>query len=424
MAYRRSSKKKETYWKKLGPGLVTGAADDDPSGIATYSQAGAQYRFDMLWLALFTFPFMLVAQEMCARIGLVTGKGLAANIRDHFSRTALIVCVALLVIANSFNIGADLAAMSQSIELIFPNAPYLPVVVLFGLGSLFLEIFMSYRTYAKYLKYLTLALFAYVITALLVDINWAEVLFKTFVPSIVTSREAVLLVAAILGTTISPYLFFWQPAQEMEEEIAEGRGSLVLREGATVGEIRAMRIDVASGMFFSNLIMFFIIAACGATLHAAGIFEITSAADAARALAPLAGGYAGHLFTLGIVGTGLLAIPVLAGSSAYAVAEALRSREGLSTKWYQARVFYGVIVLSVGFAIGINASGIDPFASLIYAAVGNAIVAPVILFFVMRLAASEKVMGKWKNSFLINVAGWLLVLLMGASSIAAIVALA
>lgn len=421
----------EKYWKRLGPGLVTGASDDDPSGIATYSQAGASKGFGFLWLSLFTFPLMAVVQEMCARIGLVTGQGLASNIRRHYSRPILYVCTLLLLFANIFNIGADLGAMAKGIQLIWPNFHFGTLVISLGVVGLLLEIFLSYAVYARYLKYLAIVLLSYVLSAMFVQIDWTVALSSLVMPSFDFSKDGMLLLCAILGTTISPYLFFWQTSQEVEEEILHGRNGLGLTDRAVDGaesananiagadiipttdqEIKDMRVDVWSGMFISNLVMFFIIAVCGATLYASGITNIQTAADAALALRPFAGDFSYILFAIGIIGTGMLAIPVLAGSSAYAVSESLGWKFGLYRKLKEARAFYGIIILSTLVGVALNFLGIDPMKALIYSAVANGIVAPVILFFVVSLSGREDVMREKKNSQLANMLGWAVVLLM------------
>jgi Mn2+/Fe2+ NRAMP family transporter len=383
-------------WKELGPGLVTGAADDDPSGIATYSQTGAQYGFSYLWLAPITYPLMAVVQEMCARIGLVTGRGLAENIRREYPRPVLWFVVALLLVANTFNIGADIVAMSAAMQLFLP-IPTAPLVVLFALLSLMLQIFVPYQSYARYLKYLTFALFSYVITGLLIGLDWGDVLRHAVTPTIVMSRDSMLLICGILGTTISPYLFFWQSSQEVEEEIVQGKTTIEEREGATHEDIREMRVDVWSG-----------------------ITDIRTAADAAAALAPLAGKWASVLFTIGILGTGFLAIPVLAGSSAYAVAETMHWHEGLFNKFREAIGFYGVIACSMAVALFLGTVGIDPMKALLYAAVANGLVAPVMLFFVVRLASDGSIMGDWVSSTRARAAGWVSVSVMVVAGVATI----
>ncbi len=413
----------EEYWANLGPGLITGASDDDPSGIATYSQAGAQYGFRLIWLSLFMYPFMSTVQEMCARIGVVSGKGLAANIRQHFPRSALYAATFLLLVANTLNIAADLGAMSASTRLLFPGARFELLVVLFALISLFLQIFTTYARYAKILKYLALALLSYVFVAFIVVHDWGQVFAHLVVPTLTFSKDQIFLVAAILGTTISPYLFFWQTSQEVEEGILHGQTSVAKRrQDASPGGIRRMRIDVWSGMFVSEVIAFFIFAACAGTLFMAGNTHIATAAQAAAALKPF-GELAYLIFTLGILGTGLLAIPVLAGSTAYAIAESFGWKYGLYRKLKQAYAFYGVIIISMGVGVLANFMHLDPIRGLIWAAVANGVIAPVILFFVVRIAANRRIMGDYASGLLANIVGWLTIALMALSGAAAIVSL-
>jgi NRAMP (natural resistance-associated macrophage protein)-like metal ion transporter len=412
------------YWKTLGPGLITGAADDDPSGIATYSQMGAARGFGLIWLSLFSFPLMAVIQEMCARIGLVTGVGLAANIKKYYSRKILYLCTALLLLANVFNIGADLGAMAKGTELIFPAISFTFLIFLFAVFSLFLQIFISYKKYAKYLKYLTFILFAYVISAFCVKINWGEVLKSTIIPNFHFSKDMIILVCAALGTTISPYLFFWQSSQEVEEQVLRGEKTVdTRRANNTPRDMRNMRIDVWSGMFISNLIMFFIIAACAATLFAHGINNIATASDAALALRPFAGNFAFILFALGILGTGLLAIPVLAGAASYAISESFGWKTGLYRKLKQATAFYGVIIIAMILGIVLNFVGLNPIKALIYSAVLNGIISPFMIFFIVHLSGDENVMGNFKNKKIGNFFGWLtfvLISLVGAGAIISI----
>lgn len=410
------------YWRSLGPGLTTGAADDDPSGIATYSQAGAHYGFQLIWLSLFTFPLMAIVQEMCARIGLVTGRGLAGNIRIHYPKWILYTCTILLFSANTLNLGADLGAMAKATQLLFPDFQFGPVVIGFAIITLLIQIFTTYAKYAKFLKWLALVLLAYVFSALLIPIDWGKVLTSTLIPSIAFSKDQIILICAILGTTISPYLFFWQTSQEVEEEILSGKITIKLRqEETTDGEIKKMRIDVWSGMFLSNLIMFFIIAACAATLYVHGIYNIQTAADAAKALRPLAGDRAYLLFALGIIGTGLLAVPVLAGSASYALSESLKWKLGLYRKLREAYAFYGVIILSMTIGLLINFIGIDPIKALIYAAVANGMIAPIILILIIQISSNKKVMGKRVNNKLTILLGWLITLAMIAAGVATLI---
>ncbi len=416
-------RKARQYWKILGPGLTTGAADDDPSGIATYSQTGAQYGFQLLWMAAYSFPLMALIQEMCARIGLVTGRGLAANIRHRYPRWVLHICTLLLVGANTFNIGADLGSMAQATQLLLPQVNYFILIIFFTFIILGLLIFSSYQHYARILKWLALILLSYVLSAFLVHPDWGMIARYSFVPSITFSKNQLILICAILGTTISPYLFFWQTSQEVEELIEKGQTTLKLRQGATDGDIRQMRIDVWSGMFFSNLIMFFIIVACAAVLNTHGITTITSAADAASALKPLAGNAASLLFTFGIIGTGFLAIPVLAGSSSYALAESFGWRSGLDLKLNKAFAFYGVIIISVVLGFLMNLIGIDPIKALIYSAVANGVVAPVMLAFVILISSDRKIMKEHVNSRGTMAIGWIITAIMVIAGIAAVTAI-
>ncbi|MDO8593602.1 MAG: divalent metal cation transporter [bacterium] len=413
----------EEYWDTLGPGLTTGAADDDPSGIATYSQAGAKYGLQLIWLSLFTYPFMATVQEMCARIGLVSGQGLAANIRREYSTRALYTVTALLFLANVFNIAADLGAMAAASRLILPSVDLELFVILFAIVSLVLQIFTTYARYAKYLKYLALALLSYAVVAFSVNLDWGDVLYHTFVPSITFSKDQIFLICAILGTTISPYLFFWQTSQEVEEKILKGETTVEARKEQMNGHsLRRMRTDVWSGMFFSNLVAFFIIAAVSGTLYASGVTDIATADQAAMALKPF-GEFAFLLFALGIVGTGLLAVPVLAGSAAYAIAESFGWKHGLHLKLRQAYAFYGVIVVAMFIGIVANLMHLDPIKGLIYAAVVNGIIAPFVLFFVVRLSGDKKLMGKYASRPHTSFIGWFTIAVMSISGLAAIATL-
>lgn len=416
--------KTKEFWHSLGPGLTTGASDDDPSGIATYSQAGAKYGFQLLWMALITFPMMAVVQEMCARIGLVTGRGLAGNIRLHFSKKILYVCTFLLFSANAVNIGADLGAMAEAARLLRPELGYFTMVIVFALFSLVMQIYTPYEKYAKYLKWLALILFTYIFAAMLADINWNEAIKATLTPTIVFEKEQLLLICAILGTTISPYLFFWQTSQEVEEQILQGKTSVSQRRGASETEVKKMRADVWTGMLLSNVVMFFIIAACGAVLFSQGITDINTAAEAATALEPFAGELSELLFAVGIIGTGLLAIPVLAGSSSYAVSESLKWRgSGLNKTLKQAHAFYGIIIISVLIGLAINFIGIDPIDALIYSAVFNGLVSPVVLALIVLMSSNKKIMGDWTNKKSTTAFGWGVTGIMAMAGLAAIYAL-
>ncbi|MFA6909368.1 MAG: divalent metal cation transporter, partial [Patescibacteria group bacterium] len=365
------------FLKAIGPGFITGASDDDPSGIATYSQAGAQFGYGQLWTALFSFPFMTAVQEMCGRIGMVTGHGLSGVIRSHYSRKLLFVVITLVLIANIFNIGADLGAMAASGSLLVrvPFAVWIGVVTIV---TILLEVLIPYRVYAKFLKYLTFTLFAYVLTAFIVKQDWHEVTLHTLVPQLAFTKEYFMSLVAILGTTISPYLFFWQADEEVEEEILHhklrtpGKGIPKI----TNRDIREMRHDTILGMFFSNAVMFFIMLTSASTLGAHGILNISSASQAAEALRPLGGDVAFLLFAFGIIGTGLLAVPILAGSASYALSEGLQWKVGLSKTFSQAKGFYGIIIVATAIGFIMNFLNIPPFRMLYYAAILNGVCAP------------------------------------------------
>lgn len=413
-------RKAKNYWYLLGPGLTTGASDDDPSGIATYSQAGAQYGFSLLWLSAFTFPLMAVVQEMCARIGLVTGRGLAGNIRVHFGRKVLYFSTMCLFAANTFNIGADIGAMANAVQLIRPGSSFTLLVIGFTFFILLMQVYTPYIRYARYLKWLALVLLAYILSAILAHPNWSVVLKHAIIPHMAFNKDALLIICAVLGTTITPYLFFWQTSQEIEEEIAIGQTTIKKRQGSSKDQIKKMRIDIWSGMFLSNVVMFFIIAACASVLFTHGIANISTASQAAEALRPFAGNASYWLFAIGILGMGLLAIPVMAGSSAYAISESLGKRQGLNNKLKQGYSFYGVIIISMLVGLSLNFIDLNPIKALIYAAVLNGIVAPIIITLILLLARNTNVMGEWKNSRLSSGLGWAATLLMGMSGIAAI----
>lgn len=416
----RPVKKTKEYWNVLGPGLTTGASDDDPSGIATYSQTGAQYGFQLLWLSVVTFPLMAIVQEMCARIGLVTGRGLAGNIREHFSKKVLFFCTMLLFAANAFNIGADLGAMAKAVQLIRPEFSYSLLVVGFVIVMLLMQIFMPYARYAKYLKWLAMVLLAYVASALVAHLNWADIAKHAIKPSIDFSRDQLLLICAILGTTISPYLFFWQTSQEVEDEIMAGKTTIAERQVTKKPDVHNMRVDVWSGMLLSNVVMFFIIAACGAILFSQGITQIHTSAEAAEALRPIAGNATYYLFATGIIGTGLLAIPVLAGSSSYAVSESFKWREGLYRKFHQAQAFYTVLIVSMLIGLSMNFIGLDPIKALIYSAIANGIVAPVVLTLIVIISSNKRIMGEWVNRRTTTWIGWMITGVMALAGLAAI----
>jgi NRAMP (natural resistance-associated macrophage protein)-like metal ion transporter len=408
------------FLTQLGPGLITGAADDDPSGISTYSVAGAAFGYLPLWTALFSFPLMTAVQLMCARLGLVTGLGLAGVIRARYSRWILWGSCALLVIANVINIAADLGGMAEAARMV-TGAPVALMVPVFGLTIVSLLAWSSYRTIARVFKWLTLVLLAYVVTAFVARVDWRLAVRATIVPHIEWSRAFFSVLVAILGTTISPYLFFWQAAQEVEEERAMGRDRSH-RRGATAEELGACGTDVATGMFASNAIMFFIIMTTAATLHAHGKTSIATAQEAAEALRPLAGAGAYWLFTLGLIGTGMLAVPVLAGSCAYAITEAAAWRGSLDRKPGLAKKFYAVLVMAMVLGVGLNYAGLNAIKLLFTTAVINGVLAPPLILIVLLLTGDRAVMGDAVNSRLVAVLGWITFAVMTAAAIGLVVA--
>jgi NRAMP (natural resistance-associated macrophage protein)-like metal ion transporter len=391
----------------LGPGLITGASDDDPSGIATYSQAGAQFGYSMTWLMLFTWPLMAAIQEISARIGRVTGKGIAANLREHYSVWLLRPIVTLLLIANFINLGADLGAMGDALRLLIggPRGLY---VILFAAACTTLEIFSSYDRYVKILKWMTLSLFAYVATALIVRVPWGEVAYNTLVPQMSWRTDYIVVIVAVLGTTISPYLFFWQASEEAEEErIDPAAHPLTEAPREARREIRRIEVDTYVGMGLSNLVAFFIIVTTAATLHANGVTDVQTSEQAAEALRPIAGEFAFIVFALGILGTGLLAVPVLAGSSAYALAEAMQWTAGLSRSPYEAKRFYATIVGGTVIGVGINFVNLDPIKALFWTAVINGVVAVPLMVVMMIMTMQPKVMGRFTLPRPLWAIGWL-----------------
>jgi NRAMP (natural resistance-associated macrophage protein)-like metal ion transporter len=404
--------------KKLGPGLITGAADDDPSGIATYSQAGAGFGYGLLWSVLLTTPLMIGIQVVSARIGCVSGQGLAANIREQFPRPLLLVIVSLLLVANTLNIAADLGAMGNALELIAGGSSEV-YIVLFALVSLTLQVFVSFPRYAPILKWLTLALFSYVATLLFVDVPWERVLREALLPHLSFRSEYLAMLVAVLGTTISPYLFFWQASQEVEEQRAEP-GARPLREAPEQARAHLARIklDTYVGMVFSNLIALCIMIAAAATLNAAGTTDIRTAADAAEAIRPLAGELAFALFAAGIVATGLLAVPVLGGSAAYAVAESFRWPTGLGLRLAEARGFYSILAVATLLGVAIDLSGVDSMKMLLWAATVNGVIAVPIMAVTMLLAVRPAVMGPFVITRRLRVLGWLATAVMLAAVVA------
>jgi NRAMP (natural resistance-associated macrophage protein)-like metal ion transporter len=423
-AFQRSGPwgKVKTYLAALGPGLVTGASDDDPSGIGTYSQTGAQFGYAQLWTALFTFPLMTAIQEICARIALQTGGGLAAALRKYYPKPVLYFCVTLLFVANTINLGADLGAMAAAAQLLV-GIPHLVWLIGITLLTAVLEIFVSYKRYARVLRYLTLSLFAYILVPFVSSLDWGQALRDTVIPTIQFNKDYLLNLVAILGTTISPYLFFWQASQEIEEEIDEGRKTVHSRKGVTKVELKWMRTDVVAGMVLSNVVTWFIIATTAATLFQHGITTIDSAPKAAEALRPIAGDAAYLLFAVGIIGTGLLAVPILAGSAAYAVAETFKFREGLYLKLRQAPGFYGIIAFSTLLGFGMNFIGINPIQALYYTAVLNGIVAPPLLLTIMLIGNNRSIMKSKVNGRLSNTLGWIATIAMTIAAVALLVTL-
>jgi NRAMP (natural resistance-associated macrophage protein)-like metal ion transporter len=403
----------------VGPGIVTGAADDDPTAIAAYTQSGAQFGNGLLWTALYTIPFMTVVQEMSGKIGAITGKGLAHVIKEHYSKKILYGAVLLLLIANVINIGADLGAMAATAQLLF-KMPFVVVLITITLFTLALEIFLSYKSYVKYLKYLILTLLAYVIVALMVKQDWRQIAVLTLIPHISLKKDYLLSMLAILGTNISPYLFFWQASEEVEEEIEKGTIKSMGEDTphVTTGAVRKLQLDTKVGMIFSNVIVFFICITAASTLGAHGITDIQTPSQAAEALRPLAGNLTFLLFTVGIIGSGLLAVPVLAGSAAYAVAETFGWKEGLYRKAKSAYGFYGVIAVAATVGLLVNVSGVKPFRMLVYAAASNAISAPPLLVLVILISNNKTIIGKYVNSRLTNSLGMFLTASMFIASVA------
>ncbi len=405
-----------TFFGNLGPGLITGAADDDPSGISTYSVTGASFGYMPLWTALFSFPLMAAVQLMCARLGMVTGRGLAGVVRRKYPPWVLWSACALLIVANVFNIGADLGGMAEATEMVTGIRAYwwTPFYTLLIISLLF---FSSYRQMARLFKWLTLVLFAYVVAAFLARPDWSAVLRATFIPRVEGSSAFLATLVGILGTTISPYLFFWQASQEVEDESARGRTTVEERQGASDEELRAARTDVLTGMFFSNLVMYFIILTTAATLHAHGQTHIASARQAAEALRPLAGHGAYLLFTLGLIGTGMLAVPVLAGSAAYAVSEAREWRGTLEDRPRLSRKFYTVIAVSMLLGLVLNYVGLDAIKMLFYSAVLNGVLSPPLVVLVVLLTSDPQVMGERVSSRSLRWLGWATAAIMTAAAV-------
>ena len=390
----------------LGPGLVTGAADDDPSGIGTYSQVGAQFGYGMAWTMFFGFPLLASIQAVCARIGATTGKGIAQNLRQHYPPMLLRGVVLALLVANVINLGADLGAMGAVLDLVIPG-PVLGFTAAFGVISVALEVGMSYTRYARVLKWTTLSLFSYVAVVFVAQVPWGQAIASTLVPSFTFDKDHAMALVAIFGTTISPYLFFWQAGQEVEEQHRRHVKPLHVSPRNAGAELARIRTDTLVGMGFSHITALFIIIATAATLHAHGVTQITNAAQAAQALRPIAGQFAFALFAVGIIGTGLLAVPVLAGSAAYAVSETFDWTEGLDRQPREAKAFYGVIALATMGGVALNFIGIDPMSALYWAAVVNGLLAPPLMVVTMLIARNPAIMGDLVMGRGLEIGGWL-----------------
>jgi NRAMP (natural resistance-associated macrophage protein)-like metal ion transporter len=410
------------FWRKLGPGLVTGAADDDPSGIATYSQTGAQFGYGQLWTALWMLPLMTAVQEACARIGLVTGKGITTIVKEHYSRTVLYIVVGLVVVANTINIGADLGAMASAGQLLVP-VPFILLTLLFTSVILLLEVFTNYKVYSKILKWLAITLLAYPITLFIVKQPWATILKASVIPHFEFSFAFFFIITGVLGTTISPYMFFWEASQEVEEldeKFMKTKGKPVVG-WISVGN---MRFDNTFGMIFSEFATWSIIVVAATVLHGSGVKNINTAADAAKALEPLvhsfphAGFLSKLIFSIGIIGLGLLAIPVLSGSAAYSFAEAFDWKASLNLKLKKAPGFYAIIIAATIVGLLLNFIGVDPLKALVYAAVLNGVAAVPLLFLIIKISASEKIMGEFKSKWGSKTILWITFIAMGAAALA------
>ena len=410
------------FWRKLGPGLVTGAADDDPSGIATYSQTGAQFGYGQLWTALYMLPLMIAVQEACARIGLVTGKGITTIVKERYGRSVLYAVVSLVVIANTINIGADLGAMAAATQLLVP-VPFFILILMFTSLILLLEIFTNYKVYSKILKWLALSLLAYPLTLFIVHQPWATVLKTSIIPHFEFSFAFFFIITGVLGTTISPYMFFWEASQEVEEDKEK---HLITDTKSFISKIsvQKMRFDNSFGMIFSEVATWSIIVVSATVLHNNGVKDIKTAADAAKAIEPLvhtfphAGFLSKLIFSTGIIGLGLLAIPVLSGSAAYSVAEAFNWKASLNLKFKNARGFYAVIIAATLIGLTLNFIGIDPVKALVYAAVLNGVAAVPLLFLILKIAANESIMGEFRSGWLSKIFLWITFIAMGAAAAA------
>lgn len=395
------------FVKALGPGLITGASDDDPGGIGTYSSVGAKFGFSILWMAAWLLPIMLAVQEACARIGIVTNKGLAEVLRKHYGKKIVLSAVVLLIIANVANIGADLGAMAASAAMLV-HVDFFSAVIFFAAAIIILEVLVGYRVYVKFLKWLTISVFAYIITGFMIHPDWSEVIKNSFIPQIYFNKEYVFAMVAVFGTTITPYLFFWQASEEVEECNKDGE----FKKSAVRSRIGKMRTDVGFGMLLANVVFFFIVLTTAQVLFRNGITNIDSAEQAALALRPFAGDYAFFFFALGIIGTGLLAIPVLAASGAYALAELMKWREGLELKFSQAKGFYMVIAVSIIVGLLLNFLHINPILALYYSAFLNGIIALPLLIVIMIVGNDPKIMGRETHPIWVKFFGWLSIVFM------------
>ena len=410
--------KARLFVKALGPGLITGASDDDPSGIGTYSSVGAAFGLSIIWMAAWLLPIMTAIQEACARIGVVTNKGLAGVLKTHYNRKIVLGAVVLLIVANIVNIGADLGAMAAAIGM-FSNINYYIIIALLATSITLIEIFVQYHLYVRVLKFLTISVFAYVITGFLINPDWGLIFKNSIIPQFIFDQKYLFAMIAVFGTTITPYLFFWQASEEVEENklLKNYRKS----KKGIYSRIAHMRTDVYTGMFLANIVFFFIVLTTAQVLFANGITNVNSAQDAALALAPLAGKHAALLFALGIIGTGLLAVPVLAGSGAYALTEVLEWKEGLEMKFLQAKGFYLIIALSIGFGALINFFGINPIKALYYAAFLNGVIAVPLMYLIMKIGNDPKIMGDECHPAWVKFFGWLAVIAMTVAIIAMVV---
>ena len=412
---------KRSLLSVLGPGLVTGAADDDPSGIGTYSQIGAAFGFKLCWTMPFAFPLLAAIQQVCAEVGAVTGRGIAQNLRRHYSPWLLRFVVLLLLFANIINLGADLGAMGAVAGMLIP-IPVLALTFGFALASVALEIWVSYATYSRVLKWATLSLFAYVGVVFVAHVPAEAALRGIFVPTFAFNQEEAMALVAVMGTTISPYLFFWQAGQEVEEQHRLHHKPLYYSPRRAGPELKRIRADTLVGMGFSHMVALFIILATAATLHANGVREIESAAQAASALRPIAGDFAFALFAIGMIGTGFLAVPILAGSAAYAVSETFGWVEGLDRKWKEAKAFYGVILIATLGGAALNLLGVDPMKALYWTAVVNGLLAPPLMIVLMLMARNSRVMGRLTISTPLMIVGWMSTFVMGGVAILFLVA--